>query len=146
MPSHTLRHANSADAPFMYGLAELTMRTHVEALGKRWSVTKMQDKCAQDSLDPNYRIVQVAAEDCGFFCAEMTGSEVLLHAIVLHPKIQGQGIGTHLLYRVLQMAAQATLPVTLNVAKTNPARAFYEKFGFVVTGEDALHLRMQREA
>lgn len=143
---HTLRPCRSDDAAFIYDLAELTLRPHVEALAKRWSAAKMQAKCERDAMDPSYNIVVVLGKDQGVFGVEATPEALVLHAILLRPEVQSMGIGTGLLSRVLQRSAQCGAPVRLYVGKANPARQFYERFGFSVCGEDELHYAMQRPA
>ena len=142
----TLRESTAADAEYIYGIAELTMRPHVEAMGKRWSVTKMQEKCANDAVDPNNKIIQLHARDCGVFCVEFGTAEVWLHALLLLQEFQRKGIGGLLLQQVLAQAKERSLPVCLHVAKENPAKAFYEKFGLYVCDENELHFCMRSAA
>ena len=144
MSGLTLRASTSKDADFIYSLNELTLRPHVEMLGKRWSVPKMQEKCQKDAVDPNYRIVQLRGQDCGTLHVEATPDEIWLHALLLHPNYQHLGVGSQMMSMVLAQARKAAKPVLLYVTKSNPAKMFYERFGFAVCDENELHFGMRR--
>lgn len=59
---------------------------------------------------------------------------------------RGQGLGTALLQGLLADADAEGRTVVLHVARDNPAQRLYLRLGFVVTGEDALTLRLERAA
>ena len=65
-----------------------------------------------------------------------------LRRLYVHPAIQGKGLGTQLLKRVLADPTIAASPsLLLDVWAFNPrARRLYERFGFQVIGEHALDL------
>jgi ribosomal protein S18 acetylase RimI-like enzyme len=143
MPDYSLRASTSADAAFLYALAELTMRHHLDVLGKRWSMAKMQAKCENDAVDPDQQIIQVGGRDGGALSVQTRADELYLHALLLLPEFQRVGIGSILLTQTLERAQALNLPVRLNVLTSNPARSFYEKFGFTVCAEQDLHYAMQ---
>ena len=141
-----LRNSTSSDAPFIYALNEQTLRPHLEALGKRWSLAKMQQKCEQDAIDPHCKIVQAQGQDCGVFCVETCPSEMWLHALLLRPEWQRKGIGSSLMLQALGQARQLALPMRLHIVRGNTAIAFYEKLGFKIYAQDEVHLSMHRAA
>ena len=47
----TLRPAVTADAAFVYRVAEATVRAHVESVGKKWAAERMRAKCEHDASD-----------------------------------------------------------------------------------------------
>lgn len=58
-----------------------------------------------------------------------------LHKLYVLPSCQGRGIGKKLIYEVIRLVtAQGGLWLDLNVNRHNPARNFYEKLGFVISG------------
>ena len=61
--------------------------------------------------------------------------ELYLKAIMVHPSMQGRGVGTHLLTGISDYArAHDFSTIRLDVVDTNPdARRFYEQHGFVAT-------------
>jgi ribosomal protein S18 acetylase RimI-like enzyme len=64
--------------------------------------------------------------------------------IQLSPNLQGQGVGSQLLADTIAEVTAAGAALSLSVLKSNPAKALYERFGFVVIAEDehsyAMHL------
>ena len=56
---------------------------------------------------------------------------------------QRRGIGTEVIGRLIAEAGD--LPVTLSVAKINPAVRLYERLGFQITHEDARKFHMRHE-
>jgi ribosomal protein S18 acetylase RimI-like enzyme len=75
-----------------------------------------------------------------------SASEVFVAQLEVDPTMQGQGIGTELLRRVIRDAERRMVPVVLEVLQANPrARELYERLGFVVTDEYPPRFRMVRE-
>jgi ribosomal protein S18 acetylase RimI-like enzyme len=59
-----------------------------------------------------------------------------LHKIYVHQDTQGQGIGKKLIDHIIeQLRSQSIHTLCLNVKRDNSARIFYEKLGFIITGE-----------
>jgi ribosomal protein S18 acetylase RimI-like enzyme len=63
--------------------------------------------------------------------------------IVLLPEYRRIGIGTRILRYLQQRAARSEKTISLHVEQINPALRLYQKLGFVVTGENGLHLQMR---
>ena len=66
--------------------------------------------------------------------------------IALLPEHRGAGIGTAVLQDLLREADGTGRRVTLQVARSNPARRLYERLGFVTTSEDEVYLALERPA
>lgn len=66
--------------------------------------------------------------------------------IALLPEWRGRGIGTRYLEALTREADEAGKTVRLFVEAANPARHLYDRFGFVVTGDNRVYLQMQRGA
>lgn len=64
-------------------------------------------------------------------------------SIAVLPAFRGSGIGTHLLRRTLEAAAERHDAVSLSVAVTNPVARLYRRAGFVTVREDDGTLLMQ---
>ncbi|MCE2504293.1 MAG: GNAT family N-acetyltransferase [Chlorobi bacterium] len=62
------------------------------------------------------------------------------------PEYQGMGIGRECMMILIEQARQCNLPIGLRVLKVNPrALTFYQRLGFVCTGETEAHVLMERE-
>src|SRR5688500_15858990 len=64
-----------------------------------------------------------------------SNEEIRLVDIALMRGFQGQGIGTIIVKRLLESAAEVRKPVRLQVAMLNPAIRLYERLGLVTIGE-----------
>lgn len=137
----SLRPATDADRAFCWNLHARTLRDHVEAT---WGWDEADQRARFDAaFDPaGLRIVEVDGVAAGTLNVDTSGVPVRLLSIAIAPSCQRRGIGTALIGRVIEEAAGA--PVWLQVLKTNPARALYERLGFVVIGETATHWPMLR--
>lgn len=141
----TLRPSTAADAAFIYDLCEVTMKHHAEAVGRKWSVAKMRDKCAHDATDAGTRIIQLGGQDVGAFLFCRREADFWLDGLYLLPQAQRLGVGSRLVASARAEAVEAGLPIHLVVMKANPARAFWERHGYRVTGEDELTFHMRLE-
>jgi GNAT superfamily N-acetyltransferase len=69
----------------------------------------------------------LTGEDRGFGYVDDETPEL---SIAVLPKYRGQGVGTALLQRLLELAAPHHPAVCLSVSAGNPARRLYERMGF----------------
>jgi ribosomal protein S18 acetylase RimI-like enzyme len=59
-----------------------------------------------------------------------------VHKLYVHPELQGRGIGKNLLDEIAnQVKSLGAHAIQLDVNRHNPAKVFYEKYGFKVAGE-----------
>ena len=72
--------------------------------------------------------------------------EILIVDIALVPSAQGRGIGSTLLRRMQQRAAEAAKPLRLHVLFTGVGLPLYEKLGFVRIGDDGTYIEMEYRA
>lgn len=66
--------------------------------------------------------------------------------ITLLPEYRGRGIGTALLRDLIAEGGRSGLPVRIQVEVFNPARALYERLGFVAVGEFGIRIEMEHPA
>jgi ribosomal protein S18 acetylase RimI-like enzyme len=59
-----------------------------------------------------------------------------LSQLYIASSFQRQGIGARIMSRVIAEAAQANLPLKLDVVKINPALRLYQRLGFRISGEE----------
>ncbi len=78
----------------------------------------------------------VDSVDIGWLQSAMHPDAFFLTQLYIVRSSQRQGIGTEILYRLIVEAAEANLPLKLDVAKINPALRLYQRLGFRITGEE----------
>ena len=76
----------------------------------------------------------------GFGYVDETTPEL---SVAVLPQCRGQGIGTRLLTRLLQVASNNHPAVSLSVAAENPALRLYRRLGFEVVGTSGTSLTMK---
>jgi len=60
------------------------------------------------------------------------------------PELQGRGIGTAVVRKVIEQGANRGVPVTLSVVPANPrAKRLYERLGFEATDVENPFIRMR---
>jgi GNAT superfamily N-acetyltransferase len=99
-----------------------------------WSEADWRRRLA-DRHDRVARLDGVAVATAGWFVREPGWGDVV--AMWVDPAHRGQGLGRLLLDSTVADVRAAGLRVRLWVADGNPARAMYERAGFVATGERA---------
>lgn len=129
----TLRPASADDAPLFYSVIDRTMREFIITTWGIWNEARVQRESEEDSRSLNAQVIQVADISVGVFVVERCPTHIQLEQIYLLPEYQRQGIGTVLLNKLIAEASQLDIPVRLRVMVVNPAKNFYEKFGFIVT-------------
>lgn len=137
-----LRRANKGDLDFLYALHVATMREYVE---KTWGWDDArQEADYRTNHDPAaIQIITRRGEDVGMLYMEEREAEVFVAHVEISPEYQRQGIGSHILGRIIADAAERGKPVALRVLKVNPARSLYARLGFTVAGETPTHFSMR---
>ena len=113
-------------------IRELNLDRDAQAIGfrKQWSFEEA-------------RITTVDGGDIGWMQSTLKDGAIFLGQLFIDSGFQRRGIGTEVIGRLIEEAGD--LPVTLSVAKINPAVRLYERFGFRITHEDGRKFHMRRE-
>ena len=93
--------------------------------------------------DAERSIVVIDGVPAGRFYVERWPGELRLIEIALLPEFRRRGAGTELLERLFAEASERNVPLTIHVEIFNPARALYERLGFVSKGERGMYLLME---
>ena len=142
-PSITRRPAGPDDLAFLLALRTVTMGPHHGRAG----IAQTSEEQRARVLD-QYECAEVIEErgvPIGLWKVTRSPAEWKLLQVQLLPSRQGIGIASSLLRSLLAEAKAASVPVTLNVLKVNPARRLYERLGFRVVGESDHAYRMRHE-
>jgi len=130
-----LRTACADDVAFARGLYFETMREIIERLFG-WDQSREEKNFAHFFKLDEVRIITADGQDVGWIQEQIFAKSINLGSFYVAPKMQGRGIGTHVLRMLLERAARESKAMTLAVVKINPAHRFYEKRGFRTTHED----------
>ncbi len=129
----TLRQASVDDAPLLYDVIDRTMREFIVATWGAWSESRVQAESREDISSPNAQVISVGGVAVGVFIVERHPTHIQLDSLYLLPEYQRLGIGTALINSLIAEAGQNKIPIRLRVIAVNPAKKFYEQFGFIVT-------------
>jgi ribosomal protein S18 acetylase RimI-like enzyme len=139
----TLRPASEKDVELLWEIQRTAIGPWVDATFG-WDEAQ-QRRFFDEHFEPaRFEIIQVAGEDAGFLSVEERTDHVYLGNLALLPAFQRQGIGAEVAAPVLERADARGLPVRLQVLRSNPARRFYERLGFVLRGETETHFQLER--
>ncbi len=153
MTDFTLRGETAADRDFLRGLFEQVRAPELAGLDPAIlrSLLDMQFAAQQQSYRQAYpgarfEIVEADGDAVGRQVVARGAGAVHLVDIALLAHVRGQGIGSALLRKLQQEAADAGVPVVLHVALNNhPAEALYRRLGFKETGVSGMHRAMEWE-
>jgi len=142
-PDFRLRCATSDDYRFALALYLDGSRQLLERIG-RWDENRIVFRFRRGFKASESRIIVVAGRDVGWMQVVDGATSLHLRQIHLVPEFRGLGIGSGLIEELLARATALQKAVTLDVMHGNPARALYERLGFVRTGEDLDKIHMIR--
>ncbi len=152
-PSFALRPEVEADAPFRLALFRVSR-------GQDWDrvplpadlLTRIMEQQFHAQTqgyraaypDARLEIVTVDEVPVGRLATDRDAEAVRLIDIALVPERRGQGIGEAILRALMDEAAAAGTPLTLQVARDNPgAQRLYHRLGFVLTEANDTHLSLR---
>jgi ribosomal protein S18 acetylase RimI-like enzyme/quercetin dioxygenase-like cupin family protein len=150
----TVRPEQAQDEKFLFELYASTRQEELDTWGwpeeMRSAFLSLQFKASQAQHQPypdaEFQIVLVDGVEAGRIIVHRTREAVHLVDIALLPRYRGAGVGASLMQRIFGEAAATRKPVKLSVLKNNRAVRFYERLGFVKTGETELHAEMEWRA
>lgn len=143
VPALLRRPATPHDIPFLLALRQRTMNGHLVASG-----AEIDDAHHMARLIHRFECAEVLLHEgdpVGLLKVSRDALEWVVVQIQLVPAWQGRGIGAALLAEVVAQATRAGADLTLSVLKANPARALYERLGFVIERERGFSYEMRRK-
>lgn len=93
--------------------------------------------------DAAHDVVVVDGEPAGRLYVDRSPEEIRVVDIALLPAFRGRGVGTVLLTGILGEAADSGRRVVIHVEHQNPARALYDRLGFVPVEDTGVYQRME---
>jgi len=145
MDSLTLRKAAANDSEFAYCVKKAAFREYVEKVWG-WNEEEQRRLHEQRFSTQDFRVINLAGRDIGVMATVVQPDCLKLNQLFLLPEHQGRGVGTKCMLLVMDEGRRLCLPVRLRVLKVNVrALTFYQRLGFVRTGETETHVLMQRD-
>jgi N-acetylglutamate synthase-like GNAT family acetyltransferase len=126
------RPATEADFEYVLDLSIRTMRTHLERIG-RYDPERRRARMRQHLDAGSLHMIERDAATLGCCGLYDRGERMELHSVFLEPALHGRGLGADI-FAALR-AAHPGRAWWIEVLKESPARRFWERQGFVLTGE-----------
>lgn len=133
-PTFALRPAVAADADWMVGLRVEVMRDDLERLG-RWNPVRARERFLDAYVPAHTSVIETGGAAVGLIAVRPEPDAIWIEHFYLASHVQGHGLGSAVLARVLSANASA-LPFRLNVLVGSPARRLYERHGFRFDWQD----------
>lgn len=137
------RPATEAYFDYILDLSIRTMRAHLERVG-RFDTERRRARMRQHLEAGSLHLVARGGAVIGCLGLKPRGTQLELHSFFLEPAEQGRGLGAEIF-----AALRARHPGQgwwIEVLKESPARRFWERQGFVLTGEQPFDWVLERAA
>ncbi|HST81627.1 MAG TPA: GNAT family N-acetyltransferase [Kineosporiaceae bacterium] len=143
MADWQLRPASPMDVEAVAELRARVLRADLERLG-RYDGQRVRQRL-RDGFAPEHTwVIDVSGAFAGCVSLRPTSDAHWLEHFYLAPHLQGSGIGTAVLHRLLTQCDRDGTLVRLNVLQGSPARRLYERHGFTVETADRVDVFMVR--
>ncbi len=139
----TTRPCVPEDADFVFSLMERTSRDYVIATYGAWDPEWQRERFNQRFVPGSISVLRMDGQDIGILGVEEKDGTLFLGNLHILPELQRRGLGTAAVRIFLGDADERGLDATLQVLRVNPARRFYERLGFRITGETETHFLMR---
>lgn len=147
-----LRPVTETDREFLVGVYGSTRDEELSQVawgdGQREAFVRMQF----DAQDTDYRrsnpqasfdVIEVDGRAAGRLYVDRRPGDIRIVDIALLPEFRGQGVGTHLIGRLMREASVSGCKLSIHVEIHNHAAALYDRLGFAVVAEQGIYRRME---
>ena len=140
----TFAHTTGGDVETLVQIRIEAMRESLERIG-RFDPTRARERFLA-SFDAAYcRFILVDGAKAGFVLIRPETDHLQLDHLYIAPAYQGKGVGAAVLDAVLADADAQALPVRLGALRDSDSNRFYQRHGFVKTGEGEWDIYYTRE-
>lgn len=108
-----------------------------------WDEARQEESFAGWFKPEEVSVIMADGTDAGWIQQRPDRDAIFLGSIYVIPAMQGKGIGTYVIRKLIDLARVRSQAVTLAVMKINPAVSLYERLGFRITSEDEYKLYMR---
>jgi len=142
LSSINIRNCRKNDYEFIHNLSRENMENYVKKFWGSWDKEKFISKIKKN----NIKIIEYNSESIGFLDLEIIDNLAYLHNLQIKKSFQDKKIGRYVLLSAEQDIKNSGIKkIRLQVFKGNPAKIFYEKFGYVATGDSENSLIMEKD-
>ncbi|MBN1663968.1 MAG: GNAT family N-acetyltransferase [Deltaproteobacteria bacterium] len=143
MNNLSIRSASRNDSEFAYSVKKASFKEYIEK-ASGWDENEQRRLHEQRFATQDFRVITVDSADIGIIAVVVAPECVKLNQLFLLPEYRGRGIGNRCMLIIMEEAQQLHLPLRLRVLRVNPrALAFYERLGFIRSGEIDTHNLME---
>lgn len=96
-----------------------------------------------EKLKANLFKIMVGKDIAGFVYFKEEKDRITVDVLCLFPEFRNSGLGSQVMRSFTEQSKKLNKPIFLDTFKTNPAKRFYERHGFVVDGENHSHFIMK---
>jgi GNAT superfamily N-acetyltransferase/ketosteroid isomerase-like protein len=132
--AYALRETRAEDFEALHALRLRAMRPSLENLG-RYDEQRSRERLAESFVPAHTQHIVVDGQRVGFLVLRKLSHALRLNHFYIDPPFSRRGIGSAVLRGVLAQADELQLPLELVALKGSPANRFYQRHGFVATGE-----------
>ena len=152
LQSIALRPAVLADEEFLFELFTINRSDELKSLD--WGPERIEEFLTQqyaaqrrflqaDYPQANQLMILRGSDRLGAIVVERSEQEIRLVDLVLLPEYRNAGVGTLLIKELLAETAGVGVIFRVQIMRTNPAVALFERLGLVKTGETGSHYQME---
>ena len=143
----TLRTVKDADSDFCFLVKKAALSQYVAGIWGWDEEFQLHFHQTEWGMKRGRRpqVVCLDARDVGIIEIATEADHYHLRDFYLLPEFQRQGIGSHLLQKLIADSKRTGRFILLEVLKNNPAKQLYLRNGFAQTGETNSHFVMERE-
>ena len=108
-----------------------------------WQFSMQSQHYAEHYPTCERSIIEVDGVAAGRLYVDRWTSEIRVVDIALLPEFRGRGIGAALMREVMEQGREANKDVSIHVEVFNPARALYQRLGFVEVATSGAYILMR---
>jgi len=143
MADWELRPAEDADVEQIAELRAVTLRPDLERLG-RFDPDRVRQRLRDGFVAEHTWVIEVEGELAGCIALRPDVDAQWLEHFYIDPRLQGKGIGSAVLGRLLERCDREHLVVRVNVLHGSRARWLYDRHGFTAVTETPVDIFMLR--
>lgn len=121
------------------------MRESLERIG-RFDPSRARERLRSSFSPEHTRHVIVEGKRVGFVAVKLEGEALLLDHLYIRPAMQGKGIGAAVLGHIFAEADAEGRPLRVGALRESNANRFYQRHGFLRTGEAEWDIYYERPA